>query len=251
VLSGDAASAGLLSFLSGLTKDRRDVRISAIAVDPGLAGFPVTERVRAIAGSLGVEWYAGSLGERYGITLSGLVQEEGPEMADRACRVLAEDLLGEIAAAQGVTRCAIDTSVDETAGVFFADLLAGTPEHTLFSRNTLGRSGIPVIRPFMDIPAAETARYAELNVPPGPEGFFQPCPSTGNSSPGRDADGALEIYTRRHPAAKFALANLAGALAESAAAHPPVLLCPVCGEPLETGACPICAIREKYGKGTA
>ena len=246
MLGGDAASAGLLFFLAGITKDRRDIRLSAITVDPGSAGAPAGERAKAVAGSFNVPWYSGTFAERYGITLERLIQEEGPGNAARTCRVLAGDLLGEIAERHGVTRCAMATPVDEVAGNFFADLLAGTPEHTLFSRQTAGRSGIPVITPFMEIPAAELDGYGLLHVP---ENFLPALPCPGKSGLENEADGVLGSYTSRHPAARFALANLAGTLFGIASALPHG--CPVCGEPLENGGCPACAIREKYGKERA
>lgn len=243
VLGGDAASAGLLFFLTGLTRNRRDIRISAITIDPGAPGFPVTEECREIAGSLGVPWFAGSLAERYCITRDSLVHEEGTDAAARACRVLAGDLLGEIAEQHRVTRCAVATPVDEIAGNFFADLLTGTPERTLFSRQSVGRSGIALITPFMGIPAAELDCYGKIHVP----GEFLPVDfSNGKGTLARDACKALDTYNLRHPAARFALANLAGTLSGIASNRPPA--CPVCGEPRGAGGCPACAIREKYGR---
>ena len=250
-LPGDAAGAALLSFLFGLTADRRDIRLSAITIDPGIAGFPVAERARAIAGACNVTWFAGSLADRYGITVDELVQKESREIACRSCRVLASDLIGEIAEAHGVTRCAFATTVDETAGAFFTDLLAGTVGCTLFSREVVGQSGIPAIRPFMDIPAPEVARYAELHGPaPGPCGFLPPCPCAGGSALAADAREALDTYNHRHPATKFALANLAGTLAGVAVGYEPAPVCPVCGEPLADEECEACSIRRNTGRGT-
>jgi tRNA(Ile)-lysidine synthase TilS/MesJ len=246
VLEGDAASAGLLSFLFGLTRNRRDIRLCAITVDPGISGSPVAERARAIAEGTGIPWFTGSLAKRYGITQDCLMQEEGADAAARACRVLTNDLLGEIAESHGVTRCAIATSVDEIAEGFFSDLLTGTPEQTLFSRQSVGRSGIPVIRPFMEIPAAELDRYGQLHAPGD---FLTAAPCTGTSGLARDANEALATYNHRHQAARFALANLAGTLSGIASDRPST--CLVCGEPLDAGGCPICAIREKYGRGMA
>ena len=246
VLEGDAASAGLLSFLFGLTRNRRDIRLCAMTVDPGISGSPVAERGRAIAEGHGIPWFTGSLAERYGITLDRLIQDEGQDAAARACRVLTTDLLSEIAESHGVTRCAIATSVDEIAEGFFSDLLTGTPEQTIFSRKSVGRSGIPVIRPFIEIPAAELERYGQLHVPGN---FLPAAPCTGTSGFARDANEALNTYNSRHPAARFALANLAGTLSGIASDHPST--CPACGELQSAGGCPACAIREKYRRGTA
>jgi len=180
-----------------------------------------------------------------------LVRLEGQESTCRSCRVLAGDLIGEIAAARGVTRCAFATSVDETAGAFFTDLVAGSVEHTLFPQHFVGRSGIPVIRPFMEIPAAEVAQYAELHATSAvPCGFLPSCPCTVGSSRAADARAALDVYDRGHPATKFALANLAGTLAGIAAGYDPAPICPVCGSPLSGGKCERCGIRRNTGRGT-
>jgi tRNA(Ile)-lysidine synthase TilS/MesJ len=250
VFSGDAAGAALLSFLLGLTASRRDIRFSAVTIDPGITGYPVMERARAITGASGVSWLPGSFAERYGITMDELVRQEVWESACRTCRVLAGDLAGEIAAAHGVTRCAFATSVDETAESFFADFLAGTPERTLFSRNPVGRSGIPAITPLMEIPAQEIARYAELHAPdPGPCGFLPPFPCGSGSARAADAREVLDTYDHRHPATKFALANLAGTLAGIAAKDRARSVCPACGEPLAGGECEACRIRRDFRRG--
>ena len=39
VLPGDAAGAALLVFLANLTENRRDIRLSAITIDPGMSGW--------------------------------------------------------------------------------------------------------------------------------------------------------------------------------------------------------------------
>ena len=95
--SGDAPSAALLSFLFHLTANRRDVRLSAITVDPGITGYPVVEQAGTIAGACGVPWFSGSFAERYSVTMDKLMRQEGQESACRSCRVLAGDLIGEIA----------------------------------------------------------------------------------------------------------------------------------------------------------
>ena len=76
---------------------------------------------------------------------------------------------------------------------------------------TLGKTRIPVIRPFMEIPAPEVIRYAELH-PSVP--VVAPCcrPCAGSGSRSADARAALDTYDCRHPATKFALANLDGTL---------------------------------------
>jgi tRNA(Ile)-lysidine synthase TilS/MesJ len=236
VLTGDAAEAALLAFLHKLTKDRRDVDLSAIAIDEGTAG----DAGRTVAELCGVELFFGSFAERYGTTRDALIRAEGAGAADRICGVLAGDLAAEIAAARGITRLALATTVDDRALRFFSDLVDGTVEGTLFCPETLGTARVPVIRPFMDIPRTEVYRYAELcGIAPG-EGV-------GRADENADAAAALAAYDARHPATKFALANLAGTLAGIAGtSRAPHDRCPACGSPREAGRCFACEIREKY-----
>jgi tRNA(Ile)-lysidine synthase TilS/MesJ len=242
VLPGDAPGAALLAFLANLTENRRDIRLSAITIDEGAAGVGM-EQARSVAAACGAGWFCGSFAERYGTTMDAIVQQEGREAGGHSCRVLTNDLLGEIAEAHDVTKCAVATTVDDRAGNFFSDLLSGTIEHSLRVPGTLGKTRIPVIQPFMEIPAPEVIRYAELH-PECAGSIVLPSPTAGS-----DARAALDAYDYRHPATKFALANLEGTLVGIAAAQGPPPSCPVCGEPISGGECEACGIRRKYNRG--
>jgi tRNA(Ile)-lysidine synthase TilS/MesJ len=240
VLPGDAPGAALLVFLANLTENRRDIRLSAITIDEGAAGVGM-EQARTVAAACDAGWFCGSFAERYGTTMDAIVQQEGQEAGGHSVRVLTSDLLGEIAEAHGVTKCAIATTVDDRAGRFFSDLLSGTIEQSLRVPGTLGKTRIPVIRPFMEIPAPEVVRYAELH--PACAGGVTRLPCADSDSGAADARAALDTYDRRHPATKFALANLAATLARIADARAPAPLCPECGEPIAGGECEACGIR--------
>jgi len=243
VLTGDAAQAALLVFLHKLTRDRRDVRLSAIVIDEGTAGGAGYARQAAERCGIGI--FAGSFAERYGTTRERIVRDEGAVAAGRTCRVLAGDLVAEIAAANGITRIAVATTVDDPATRFFSDLLNGTVERTLFAAETVGLLKIPVIQPFMDIPKTEVYRYAELT---GAGTGDAGSSATGEES---DAEAVLAAYDNRHPATRFALANLAKTLAGIAKTGSPSReTCPVYGSIREGNACPACAIRQKYTGGS-
>ena len=248
LLPGDAPGAALLMFLANLTENRRDIRLSAITIDEGTAGLGM-ERAKSMAAACGAGWFCGSFAGRYGTTIDAIVQQEGQEAAGQSLRVLANDLTGEIAEAHGVTKCAIATTVDDRAGGFFADLVSGTVEHSLRVPGTLGKTRIPVIQPFMEIPAPEVIRYAELHPECAGCDSLPPGPCTDSGPGAADARAALDAYDCRHPATKFALANLAGTLNGIAAARSPPPLCPVCGEPIAGGECEACGIRRKYNRG--
>jgi tRNA(Ile)-lysidine synthase TilS/MesJ len=250
-LSGDAASTALLFFLSKLTANRRDIRLSAITIDPGIDGYPVLEYASKTAAACGVELFTGSFMERYKMTIDELFKGKECGKVCRFCQVLKKDLIGELAQEYGITSCAIATTVDEIAIEFFTDLLNGTVEHTLFSSSSIGTKLLPAIQPFIEIPATETNQYANLHSSSfGSCTFLPPCPYAGSSTFAVDAQKELDGYNSKHPATKFALANLAGTLAGIAAVHKPSAMCPVCGGTIRDGICDVCDIRRRMIQGT-
>jgi len=257
-LSGDPKSIALLFFFKKLTGNRRDIRLSVITIDPGIAGFPLREPAQKAAAACGVEWYCGSFADRYGITLDAIVQREGTGAACLTCRVLRGDLLGEIAEARGVTRCAYATTLDDRAGAFFSGMLNGTVRQAFASSSLSGTTGkvrVPCIHPFMEIPAPEVIRYAELcpeYAGPAAPVLMPVCPYSSCDPVKDEQRTALDAFDQRHPATKFALANLARTLScihQDIPAGEPAA-CPVCGGVLELGKCPACAIRRKFRKET-
>jgi len=199
---------------------------------------------RQAAERCGIGIFAGSFAERYGTTRERIVRDEGAASAARIYRILSDDLAAEIAAEHGITRCAVATTVEERALHFFSDLLAGSVEKILFAPGTIGLARIPVIRPFMDIPKTEVYRYAELT--------GAGTVSTGTTVPlgDSDAESVLAAYDKRHPATKFALANLAGTLVGIAGKNRTEgKTCPDCVEPSKTK--PVMpALRKKYSGET-
>ena len=64
-LSGDSCSSALLYFLKKLTSNRRDIRISAITIDEGIAGYRSPENALRIAELLDTECIMGSFQEAF------------------------------------------------------------------------------------------------------------------------------------------------------------------------------------------
>lgn len=253
VLDGSAGGLALLSFMRKLTGKRRDISLSAIAVDPGPAGGPVTRAAQTIAAACDTPVFVASFADRYGITADEILRNNGKAEAGHICRVLRDDLVAETARDNGMTRCALATSVDDCAGAFFSGMLSGTPEHAVFAYDSVGKLRVPAIRPFIEIPRDEVNRYAAL-VPEfsvvGGAGFLTVEDSWGASDAcraGRDAE--LEAFGKNHPATKFALGNLARTLAGIPGGKEGLATCPSCGRPLENGCCPSCDLRKKFTMG--
>jgi uncharacterized protein (TIGR00269 family) len=245
-LSGDKTSSALLYFMKKLTSDRRDIRISAISIDEGIAGYHDLRYAKRLADLLDTECIMGSFQEFFGISTDDITQLHGTARACMYCRVLRNFLLNRIAREHGITKLAFGYTLDDRAVSVLKNVLQGVPELTVISEG-VARGIIPRIRPFDSVPQKEVAFYADFHI----NGCDHcRCPYHNNPFE-RDVYAMLNEFTIRHPATKYALLslenNLAGAcvsLTES------VHICEQCGEPTE-GICQSCLnIHEVTAHGT-
>ena len=236
-LSGDKISSALLYFMKKLTSDRRDIRISAISIDEGIAGYRDLGYAKRIADLLDTVCIIGSFQEYFGITIDEITQIKDTTLSCSYCRVLRNFLLNRIAREHGITKLAFGYTLDEGAVSVLKNVLKGLPELAVNSEG-IARGKIPRIRPFHSVPQKEVELYADLHI----QGCDQSCcPYTNNPFEG-DVHAMLNEFTVRHPATKYALLslekNLAGAcfsLTDS------VHSCQQCGEPSD-GICQDCRI---------
>jgi hypothetical protein len=117
----------------------------------------------------------------------------------------------EAAVRIGATSLALPTSLDETAVSVLIAILRGLPAPVPFPgerRRAITRT-IPRIFPFSRIPAEEIVLYAHL------QGVGSDSSGTGDSCGilHDEAKTLLDKYSSRHPATKYAVANLGHQLA--------------------------------------
>lgn len=247
-LSGDAATSALLFFLKKLTAQRRDIRISAITVDEGIAGFRNPVLAEQMAASLGVTCIRGSFEESYGHTIDEIGTSKGAAHACEYCRRLRTNLLDRLTRDHGITKLAVGTSLDDGAEECLKAFMCGNVEQVILASLPIaGR--VPVIQPFIDVPATECRLYAALHT-----GI--PAPATcPYAAAGIDADvhAALDEFTFNHPGTKHALVNLREHLSDAGCtAAGTIPTCPRCGEPgTEPGACRNCNMIDEYVRGCA
>lgn len=247
-LSGDVASSALLFFLKKLIAQRRDIRISAITVDEGIAGFRDPMQAERIAASLDITCIHGSFEERYGHTVDEIGTGRGAAQACEYCRILRRHLLDRLARDHGITKLAAGASLDDGARECLKAFLCGNVEQVVLSCLPIA-DGIPVIQPFLDVPETEIRLYAALHT-------GAPAPTTcPYASAGIDSDvhTALDEFTLNHPGTKHALVNLrenlSGAGCTAAEAFS---TCPRCGEPdTESGVCRNCGMIDEFVRGSA
>jgi uncharacterized protein (TIGR00269 family) len=236
-LSGDQSSSALLYFLKKLTFNRRDIRISAISIDEGIAGYRDPEYAVRIAELLDTECIMGSFQEDFGITVDVISHTKGTTLSCTYCRVLRNFLLNRIAMEHGITKLAFGQTLDEGAGSVLKNVLQGNPEN-LISSERVARGKIPRIQPFHSVPHKEVALYADLHI----KGCDQSHCHYNNNPFEENVRAMLNEFTIRHPATKYALLslekNLAGACVSLADSIPS---CEQCGEPTD-GICQGCRI---------
>jgi len=244
-LSGGKDSSAVLFFLHGLLGKRRDVRLMAITVDEGIAGYRDPDRARRLSEGMGVPWVTASFRDAYGITLDEIVARKGTGLSCTYCGVLRRALMNRVAREEGVTKFAYGFNLDDEAQSVLMNVLRGDAAHlTRPVREVEGL--VPRIRPFLYIPEREVALYAFLHV----EGFdLAGCPYAVGALR-RDVRGILDEYTYRHPATKYSLVRLGEALRRTdAAAGSGFDVCERCGEPMPVkegkGICRACQVLDE------
>jgi uncharacterized protein (TIGR00269 family) len=226
-LSGGKKSSALLYFLKKLTADRRDIRLSAITIDEGIAGYSDPSSAIQIAHALDIECITVSFSDAFGITADGIASRKGTGLSPLYCTVLRNFLLNRIGSENGVKKIALGETLDKEAASVLKNILRGTPERLVgFERPGSGK--IPHIRPFISVPQKEVEMYADLhlhgcNLSHNP---YKNDPYCG------EVEAMLNDFSFRHPATKFALANLKKNLAGTCSSIADLIpFCEKCGEP--------------------
>jgi tRNA(Ile)-lysidine synthase TilS/MesJ len=145
-------------------------------------------------------------GRRRDVRISAIpCNRKTPEDREEA---LCDELAGEI----GATRLACAASLDETAVSVLSAIFRGLPETPALDRRKQHRDiggSLPRIYPFSVIPAEEIVLYARLL---GVGSDSSPTEEFPAKFPA-GIDVFLDEYSSRHPATKYAIANLGHCLA--------------------------------------
>jgi uncharacterized protein (TIGR00269 family) len=239
-LSGSNGSSALLFFLKNLTARRRDITLSSITIDEGIAGYRDPGHAAAIAAALGVPCVTASFAEEFGTTVDALMREKGGACACRYCGVLKRTLLNKIALKHGISRLALGSSLDHEAESVLTVMLSGEVDG-LLCRERVPEGAVPVIRPFMYVPEEEVALYSELTIG---RNSTVACPVPKDSLQA-DAGVFLDEYVLGHPSARYSLVGLRERIsAAGSAVQDRVPVCGRCGGPCGD-ACQSCRILDE------
>jgi len=205
-LSGNGSTRALLTFFHNLTARRRDIQLSAIVIDEGIAGHRDVPEITKLADTLGIPCHVGSFRNEFRLSGGDGDRDSGGAGPCIRCRQLRRTLIETIARREGITRIISGRTLEDRAGGILENILTGQVENLLPDS---GRTGsVPWIDPMGSVPREEADMYADILCPGG---NVPPCPDRETGFSGEVKD-LLEKYTRRHPATPYSVSVIGNAL---------------------------------------
>jgi len=202
-LSGNKSSRALLFFFHKLTSQRRDIRLSAIVIDEGIAGHRDLSQIMDLADTLGISCHCGSFGDEFQMKVDEIARNRESDGLCSHCRERRRTLIETIARREGITRIISGRTLEERAGKILGNILLGQVEN-LFPEGNRPPDSIPWIDPLGSIPGAEADLYADI-LCPGRDALLCPYRETGFFD---EVEGVLDAYTQRHPATPYSVSMI-------------------------------------------
>ncbi len=165
-VSGGKDSCAALLLVHDIIGERRDVTISAITVDEGIAGYrpESLDKARRLSAELGVEHHVISFLDLIGMTMDEAVQDPGQRTPCAYCGVFRRQCMNQKAREIGAQALATGHNLDDTAQAVLMNFTRGDVER-------LARMGphvrvqpglVPRVLPLRQIPEKEIYLYALL-----------------------------------------------------------------------------------------
>ncbi|MDD4254671.1 MAG: TIGR00269 family protein [Methanofollis sp.] len=240
-LSGGKDSTVLLHVLSRILRGR-PVRVVAVTVDEGIAGYreETVQTARAITAACGVEHVIVSFEDFCGSTLDTLVRDL-PLHPCTICGVLRRRLLQNAARDLGATRLATGHCLDDEVQSALMNILNGDVRRIMRTGVPDTGAFVPRIKPLRNIPEKEVTMYGIV------QGIYTPlpeCPYAGEALRS-DVRHLLSTLEYRHPGTMVRLMEGYDRLRERVGGcveAEGVSYCPDCGEPSTGGLCRACEL---------
>lgn len=264
-LSGGKDSVSVLHFMHRLTKDRPDVRLAAISVDEGIAGYrgSAIDICRDVCAEWGIEWHLVQTKDLAGYTIDqyaagthgptgtgangeGERANDGrPRPACGPCGVFRREGLNKVAKEIGAAAVVTGHNLDDHAQTILMNHLQGDVDRLArLAPHTEPRAGmVPRLLPFRLIPEKEVLLYALLWGLPIHHEAECPYAARAHRFQMRDVLWRLE---ERSPGTRHSLVAGADRLkplliqqSERGGDRP----CPACGGPASGTTCKACSWR--------
>jgi uncharacterized protein (TIGR00269 family) len=246
-VSGGKDSLAALMLLHDILSLRRDVTLTAITVDEGIAGYrpEALDKAIRLSSALGVEHRVISFKEHVGSTMDSISERLGHRTPCAYCGVFRRQCMNEMARAIGADVLATGHNLDDVAQAILMNFTRGDVER-------LARMGphakvqpglIPRIIPLRSLPEKEVYLYAMLR---GIDFSDSTCPywEAALRNEYRDIIDGMES---RSPGTKHSILASYDALRPALQEKYPqtsLRLCG-CGEPSPGGKCMACVMKDE------
>jgi len=248
-LSGGKDSTALLLLLHHLLPEWDGVRLIAITVDEGIAGYreETIQSAEQLTSRLGIEHHSISFTALFGDSLDVILTGRETQ-ACSICGVLRKKALVVGAQLAGATKLATGHNLDDEAQSVLMNVFRGDLQR-LVRNSRLDSSGkfIPRIKPLSRISEKEIAAYLILN---DAWRELPECPYTRYALR-REVRSILSGFEYRHPGTMLHLMRSKEKIERyckgsmiSEALHS----CHECGDPCSGDLCQVCLLRQSLGK---
>ncbi len=246
-VSGGKDSAVLLTLLHRFLGKRQNIRLVALTIDEGIAGYrsATLRQAEALTQRLGIEHQVRSFSEELGTSTDETALRLPTLAPCTFCGVWRRTLLNQAARELDAVRLAMGFNLDDLAQTVLMNLARGEPARLLqmapHVRVTAGL--VPRIAPLAQVPEREVYLYARLR---GIPFDHSECPHSHRAV--RNVyRNALWMLEEAVPGSRHALLRTREKLLRALdLAFPPEELprCTLCGEPSSGGLCRACALRK-------
>jgi uncharacterized protein (TIGR00269 family) len=245
-LSGGKDSSVALALTQRYLGDRPGIRLVALSVDEGIAGYRAPALVQAglLAGSLGVEHRIVRSEIELGTTTDELAASEPGMPPCSYCGVWRRQLLNRAAREEGAHALVLGFNLDDLAQTVLMNLVQGDLDRLvrMAPHRTRQPGLVPRLAPLAQVPEREVYLYARLAKLPFDHGE---CPHAGRALRNRFREIVWQLEEAQ-PGTRQALLrtqqHLSDALRPAGAPGAPGI-CRRCGEPAAGPVCRACELR--------
>jgi uncharacterized protein (TIGR00269 family) len=243
-LSGGKDSGVALSLAHRYFRRRPTVRVVAVSIDEGIAGYrsATLEAAKALTGSLGVEHRVVSAQEAIGTTVDRTTQDLPGTVPCSYCGVWRRQLLNRAARDVGADALVLGFNLDDLSQTVLMNLVRGDLDRLVrMAPHRVRQPGlVPRVAPLALIPEREVYLYARLKGIPFDHGE---CPYAGRAARNLFREVVWQLEEAQ-PGTRQSLLRtheklVARFLREEVSVAAPDR-CRACGEPAANGLCRAC-----------
>jgi uncharacterized protein (TIGR00269 family) len=244
-LSGGKDSTALLLLLHRLLPLWQDVRLIAITIDEGIAGYreETIQSAENLTGRLGIEHHCISFTSLFGDSLDVFLTGRETQ-ACSICGILRKKALVVGAQQAGATKLATGHNLDDEAQSVLMNVFRGDLPRLIrnSSRESSGKF-IPRIKPLSRISEKDIATYLMLN---DAWNELPECPYTGYAMR-REVRSILSGFEYKHPGTMLHLMESKEKIeryGQGSLISEPLRSCRECGDPCSGDLCQVCLLRQ-------